>query len=267
MKLGISTYTFTWSFGIAGYEAPKKTFNLIDLINIAKENGISLIQVADNYPLQNLKEGELLDIRKAAEENGIEIEIGTRGTDPELLMKYLEIAKVLHSNLVRTLITNPDIHEAEEDIRKVLEKYREAGVTIAIENHGVQTTSDLAQLFKNINSPFVGCCLDTVNSFGSLESVDQVLENLLPYTVNLHLKDFDIKRIDHQMGYVILGTPAGSGRLDIPAIVEILENREKVPNAVLELWTPYTNDIEETIALEHKWFYESVEYLQKLRLK
>ena len=64
-------------------------------------------------------------------------------------------------------------------------------------------------LSRRSQLPYVGICLDTVNSFGSLEGPEVVIETLAPYTVNLHIKDFDIRRTDHNMGFTIFGTPAG----------------------------------------------------------
>ena len=74
----------------------------------------------------------------------------------------------------------------------------------------------LADIVTSIDSPNVGICLDTVNSFGSLEGPAVVVEALGPYVVNLHVKDFSIRRHDHNMGFTLTGTPAGQGQLDLP---------------------------------------------------
>ena len=51
---------------------------------------------------------------------------------------------------------------------------------------------------------------------GAGEGFETVSEILLPYTINLHLKDFTIRRVSHKMGMIIEGTPAGKGMLNIP---------------------------------------------------
>ena len=263
MKLGISSYSLTWSVGVPGYERPVKPVDVFDLLNIAAKNDIKLVQIADNIALDQMDSKDLYKLRDLSVDLGVEIEVGTKGTGPELMLKYLEIAKILDSKIVRTLITMAEIGEAEDDIAKVLPKFAEEGIAIAIENHGLHTTRQLAALFQKFDSPYIGCCLDTVNSFGALECPEQVINDLVPYINNLHIKDFDIKRVKHMMGYEILGTPAGIGRLNIPEVIGKIKGLGKSPSAILELWTPYTNSVEETIKLENKWFKQSLEFLKK----
>lgn len=264
MKLGLSTYTMTWSIGVPGYEPPADPLTADGLIRLAHECGLELVQIADNIPLHLMSEEELRSLRATADDLGVTIEIGTRGTNPEHLLLYLQIARKLRSGLVRTIITIPDADQACAELQQVLPAFAEAGITLAVENHGLQTTGQLVQLFQKLDSPFVGSCLDTVNSFGALEGPALVIERLMPYLVNLHIKDFDIQRVDHQMGFVILGTPAGEGRLDLPDLVKKARQRGRDVNAILELWTPYTGSVEQTIALEHEWLKKSLDNLRKL---
>ncbi|ANE48539.1 hypothetical protein SY83_22160 [Paenibacillus swuensis] len=266
MKLGISTYTLTWSFGVRGFERPVRPLTPVDLIRIASEHGLSLVQIADNVPLHESSTREIHKLMLAALETNITIEIGTRGTTPAHLLRYLEIARQLDSPLVRTLITQPDLILAEQEIREILPLYERANVILAIENHGLQTAPTLKSLLDRIDSPMLACCLDTVNSYGSLEGPAEVTELLLPFTVNLHLKDYEIVRLDHQMGYEIRGTPAGSGRLNIPLLVEQLQQKGRPSTAILEQWTPYTGSIEDAIAKERIWMQESLTYLKRLNV-
>ena len=94
-----------------------------------------------------------------------------------------------------------------------------------------------------------------------MEAPDTVIRALAPYTVNVHFKDFEIKRADHQMGFVVSGTPAGHGQLDMPAILARLRPYGKQFTTVLELWPPYAGSVEETIRLERQWLQLSVDYL------
>ena len=264
MQLGISSYTLTWSIGVPGYDRPSKPLSAIELLHQAKRSGIDLVQIADNIPLHRMDKAELNELKSTADQLGITIEVGTRGTAPAHILAYLEIARFLDSKLVRTLITIPGIKEAHKDILEVLPQFEAAGITLGIENHGLHTIKQLASMFKSINHPLVGCCMDTVNSFSALDSPDQVIQNLTPYIVNLHIKDFDITRVDHQMGFVVLGTPAGYGKLNIESLLSTIRTHQKNPTCILELWTPFTNSTEETIQLEQLWYEQSLEYLHKL---
>lgn len=264
MKLGISSYSLTWSIGVPGYDTPKYPLSVTGLLHKAAENEISLVQIADNIPLHTLNLTQYDEILATSNEIGIEIEVGTRGTDPEHLLNYLHIAKRLGARLVRTLITTLDIAEAQWHLAQVMPQFEKAGVCIAIENHGLHKTKQLSTLFDNIGSPMVGCCLDTVNSFSALENPDRVIADLVPYILNLHIKDFDVTRVDHQMGFLVLGTPAGHGKLNIPRLLETVRSQGKNPTAILELWTPFTRTVEETVELENEWFNQSLTYLKTL---
>ena len=87
---------------------------------------------------------------------------------------------------------------------------------------------------------------------------------LAPWVVSLHVKDFCIRRADHQMGFVIEGQPAGQGRLDVPWLLDQLRAAGRRPNAILEQWPPPEATIQQTIAKEHAWLQQSVTYLRTL---
>lgn len=264
MVLSLSSYTLTLSVGIPGYEAPAKRLSALDLIKLTHQLGYKLVQLSDNVHLHNMSQEDLHMLQETAELLDVTIEVGMRGSSPELLLNYLDIARTLKADLVRTLITTAEIAEAEGQLQCVLPSYEASGVTIAVENHGMHSTRQLMQLFENLNSRYMGCCLDTVNSFGALESPDYVIDQLLPYAVNLHVKDFEIKRVDHQMGYMVLGTAAGYGQLDIPKLAEKLRGQKKNINAILELWTPFTESVDKTVELELKWMQQSLDFLKKI---
>jgi len=264
MKLGIGSYTLAWSIGVPGYERPAAPLDAFALLRIAREAGLSLVQIADNVPLHAWTPAELARLKAEADESGVALEVGTRGTEPSLLLAYLDVARAVGSPFVRTLATTPDLDAAKAQLLEALPAYERAGVALALENHGLHTTKQLVRLFEEVGSPFLGCCLDTVNSFGALDSPDTVVADLMPHLLNLHIKDFDITRIDHQMGFVVLGTPAGAGKLNVPSLLRAARERGRRANAILELWPPYQGSVEATIALEREWLRQSLAYLRTL---
>jgi len=58
MLTGISTYTYTWAFGVPG-SLPSKPMDVFALLDKAAEQGVDCIQIADNYPLIDQKSDEL----------------------------------------------------------------------------------------------------------------------------------------------------------------------------------------------------------------
>lgn len=262
MHLGVSSYTWTWAVGIQGYE-PGNPVDALGLLEKAKSNNVNVLQIADNPALHEIQKEELQKIAERADEYGITLETGTRGIDPEHLMKYFDIAKLLKSNIVRT-ITHEVGADAVARIKDVLPDFESSGIFLALENHDEHTTHELAGFLDKIGSPFVGVCLDTVNSFAALESPETVVKTLARYTLNLHVKDFAIVRAGHQLGFSIEGRPAGEGRLDIPWTLETLRVEGKDPNVILELWTPFSGDVEETIRREDEWAVKSLRYLRSV---
>ncbi len=192
---------------------------------------------------------------------GIELEAGTCGIEPGHLLRYLRIAKKIKSKIVRTITHKLD-KEASAWMRDVLSEYQKEGISIALENHDEYQAAELADFIERLGNPHIGVCLDTVNSFAALEPPDVVVKTLGPHTLSLHVKDFDVVRVQSQLGFSIQGRPAGKGRLDIPGIISLLQEMGRDPNAILELWTPFEENIEKTVEKEELWAEESLYYLR-----
>jgi sugar phosphate isomerase/epimerase len=264
MEIGLSSYTWPWAVGREGHE-PENPLDALALLEKTKSYGISVLQIADVPALHLMDEEELEEIVRTAGSYGIALEVGTRGIEPAHLMRYLDIARRLHSGIVRSITHEVD-DGAVARIREVLPEYEKAGVSIALENHDEHCTDELTAFLDRIGSPSVGVCLDTVNSFGALEIPERVVQNLAPYTLNLHVKDFEVVRFESELGFSIVGRPAGEGRLDVEWTVGYLKDKGRSTNIILELWTPYTETIKKTIALEEEWAKRSVQYLKSINI-
>ena len=101
-----------------------------------------------------------------------------------------------------------------------------------------------------------------MNSLGALEGPGQVLSTLGPLTVNVHVKDFDIVRSNASLGFDVRGRPVGSGRLDLGALWAAVGGTQSPVSAVIELWTPWQDGLEQTIATEDAWARHSVAALR-----
>ena len=149
-------------------------------------------------------------------------------------------------------------------LRPFLPKLQAARVVLAIENHDRFKCQTLVEILKALDSPYVGICLDTVNSYGVLEGTDVVVEALGPYTVNLHLKDFVVKRVPSKLGWTVEGTPAGEGMLDIPGLIRRLKGHGREFNAILELWIPPEENIAKTLKKEEEWIARSIAAMRQV---
>lgn len=262
MKLGIGSYTFPWAIGVPGYPAARP-MNAFDLLERAHLLGAEVVQYCDNLPLTALSDSERSELGQKAQKYGIEIEIGTRGIAVENLRENLELAHFFGSPFVRVVI---DKGQDEPGPATVVARLRplqaEFGtVKLGIENHDRFPAEVLRWMVEELGPDWVGIVLDTVNSLGAAEGTEYVVETLAPYTINLHVKDFRVRRASHGMGFAVEGISAGAGMLDIPWLLKRV--RPQV-NAILELWTPPQNNVEETVRLEHTWAESGMQYLRQV---
>lgn len=270
MQLGIGTYAYAWAIGVPGY-LPERPMTAVDFVRRAAELGASLVQIADNLPLVDLPESDLVAAEAEVKRLNMAVEIGARGIQAANLHAHLALAQRFGSPILRAVIDaagfEPEPAEVIDRLRDVLPAFAAAGVVLAIENHDrfkARTLADIIDAVRDgdADAP-IGICLDTVNSFGSLEGPEAVVGTLGPYVVNLHVKDFWIRRHDHNMGFTLTGTPAGQGQLDLPWLLAQLRGYGRDFNAILELWPPPEATVAATVAKEDAWAVESMAYLKR----
>jgi 3-oxoisoapionate decarboxylase len=267
MRLGISSYTYTWAIGVPG-SMPGKPMKAYDLIDKAFTGDLNLVQIADNLPLEKMTQSELQSLRQYASGKGVSIEMGGRGLTAVHTLKCLETAVTLGSPILRMVIDDqnfkPDLQSIISTLNDFVSELNSKKIKLAIENHDRLKAREFERIINGVGSDMVGICLDSVNSMGAGEGFETVSDILLPYTINLHVKDFTIARASHKMGLVIEGRPAGKGMLNIQDLLFKASQNGLCQSAVLELWTPPEQEIEATIIKEGKWASESIEYMKQV---
>ena len=260
MQLGISSYTYGWNV--------EHGMNEIDLIGRANEFGVKLIQIGDNLPLHTFSNERLQDFEKALRRNGLAIEIGAKGLVQQHLKQYILLCKQFNAKILRFIIDDnnykPSIEEIIGVIKSEINLLEQHNIILALENHDRLKAHEYAAIIKSVNWPNVGICLDTVNSMGAGESIENIIETLLPFTVNLHIKDFGIARLPHKQGFIIDGRIAGEGLLNISSLLKKLNGYNLCQTCILEQWVPPEKDDVETILKEKLWAEQSIQYLKAL---
>lgn len=267
MKPGISSYTYTWAIGVPGKE-PKIPMTANQLIAKAVELGVKVVQIADNLPLHRFSRAELLQIHNLSKEFKIQIEVGARKMTPENLERYIDLAEFFHSPILRFVIDGkdfqPNLDEINTTIASAIPLLEKNNIVLAIENHDRFKASEFVEMVERANSEKVGICLDSVNSMGAGESLETIIEKLAPFTVNLHVKEFSVKRVFHQMGFVVEGCPLGEGMLPVRELIQKVS--KKCHSAILEQWTPPEETLKETIEKEAIWAQSSINHLKNILL-
>lgn len=262
IRLGIGTYAFAWSVGVPGYQQPVQPMSYEGFLQATVDIGLSVAQIADNLPLHMLGASDRQKLRDMAASHNLTVEVGTRGIALDHLHTYINLADEFDSSILRVVVDtadhHPDVPEIIKTLSEILPVLAERNIILAIENHDRFRASQLVTVMQALDSQYIGICLDTVNSFGSLEGPEIVVEQLGQYVVNLHVKDFSIKRLNHNMGFHLEGTPAGQGMLDVPWLLGELNKYGRDYNAIIELWPAPEQDMEATIRKERAWAEESV---------
>ncbi|MBM3767955.1 MAG: sugar phosphate isomerase/epimerase [Acidobacteria bacterium] len=266
MKLGIASWTVPWAIGMPGYPMPANPLSPVGLLDLAVRHGVSIVQIADNMPLHEKSDAELSELSREAAARGIELEGGTRGIEPSHLMRYLDVCRAIGARKLRTLLhtatVKPTIEQAAAWMREVLPAFEAAGVAIALENNEAHTVREYSWLVTELASPSLGICMDTANSLGRPETLDRVVEGLAPHTIILHVKDYSIRRVDTRMGFDVIGTAAGEGKVDFPRVFEALRKHNRSPSVILEHWPPFSETIERTVKQEEEWVERSLKFLR-----
>ena len=260
MKLGISSYTYTWAI-------ENNNLGVKWLIDKAVELDVHVLQIADNLPLDRLSDSEINSLAKSADNLDITIEVGTRGILNENLLTCLGIAERLKSHIVRVVVDTsehqPSINEIIDIVKPQMTEFERAKISLAIENHDRFTTKLLKQIIQGLDSEYVGVCLDCANSFGAMEGPEVVFAELAPWAVNLHVKGFKIYRAKGNMGFIIDGTSMQNSMLNLSWILDKMKQSKHDVNVILEQWTPFGDNIKSTIEKEENWAKESIKYMRE----
>ena len=196
--LGINSYTYMWSIGFRGANSaypdkaayPQNPLTALDLLVKARQLGVRLVQTGPNLPIDALPAKMLDKFIGMAGDEGIRLELGTRGLDLDHLTRQAYLAKRLGATLIRTvpeIKCNPitDYKELIPALRALLPMLAGEGVKIALENGRIPAV-DLHQALDEVGSPMVGITLDMVNSLAVPEGWREVTRQLAPYTMCVH---------------------------------------------------------------------------------
>lgn len=265
MKLGLSSFAFGWAVATPSPPAPEP-FTPDTLLDFAVAHDVPVIQFGDNLPLHTLRPSELDAFAGRARAKRVAIETGARGLTGERLQEYIEVSRRVGARLLRFVIDAKD-YEPPADavvrlVRNALPALRSAGIVLGIENHDRFPSVTLRRMIDTLASEHVGVCLDTANSLGAGEGINEVLAHLAPVCVNLHVKDFAIERLSYLMGFTVSGRPLGRGMLPLATVLATVARHGRCGTAVVELWPPPEKNKLDTLAKEVRWAEESIAALR-----
>ena len=108
-----------------------------------------------------------------------------------------------------------------------------SGVRIAVENHTDAFSEEVLWVLDQVDHPYVGACVDTVNAIHVTEDPIMAIANLAPRAFTNHFRDNRIL-IQHD-GVRFTGSAVGEGDLDMKHAYEIIRDRSSMNQINIEL--------------------------------
>lgn len=263
--IGLSTYAFFWQW----QSSNPQPLTLADMITRTAGWGVARLQICDYPAIETYHDDQLAALRRHAEEAGVQLELGTRGVEPDHLGRYLEIAAQLDVTLVRSMINSvrsrPSPAEARAMLGAVLPAYEAAGVTVALETYEQVPVRTLVGLVEDLGSPALGICLDPANSVAALEHPADTITRTAPHVRNVHVKDFAFTRADGWVGFHLTGCPMGEGLLPFADLLEQVRPVQRGISLIVEHWLPWQGDSATTTATEDQWTHHTLDHLRRIQ--
>ncbi len=226
LKLGFDNF----SIRAMGWKAPQ-------LLDYAAGLKVDTILLSDLEVYESHSDAYLKEIRKKADDLGIEIQVGAGsicpsaksfsakyGTAEEHLALLIRVAKTLGSAVARCYQGTADdrklpggLEARWKDTIRVCKAVRnraiDAGVKIAIENHaGDMQAWQLANLIEECGRDYVGATMDSGNATWTLEDPMENLEILGPYAATTGIRDSMVWETSE--GAAVAWTAMGEGLVD-----------------------------------------------------
>ena len=268
-ELGLTSYAYYWasSQGVAPANPWRKT--AIDLVRRTAGLGLQVLEICENVasfdPADRM---QVVEVRRAAEEAGIRLQLGCRAMTIDGLHAAVAQAHVLGSTILRVVPwagdARPDANARatlQTTLAAVLPVCARYRIQLAVENYFDLGDSELADTVRQLDTEWVGVTLDTANSVGRLSDPVATANQLAKHVLSVHLKDFEVTK--PPIGYRVIGTPLGDGQLDVMAVLRAITAAGRQPPLLLELWVDPESDLDSTLQKEDDWVERSVAYARR----
>jgi 3-oxoisoapionate decarboxylase len=247
--------------GIDLFSIRSQNWTPFQYLDYAAAQKVKVVHFSEVRFIGSLDPENLKQVRRRAEELGIEVEIGMKsicptskmfeakdGTAEEQLTRMIHAATTVGSRIVRAVLGSSDDRKAGpierhiESMVTVLRNVRprvvDANLKIAIENHaGDMQARELKTLVEAAGKDFVGVCLDSGNPLWTIEDPHLTLETLYPYVLTSHVRDSAVWNVPE--GAAVSWVRMGEGNVGIDAYCG--KYAELCPGRALSMETIVTN--------------------------
>ncbi len=289
MLLGLHTYSL-YLHGIgqawAGFKLPWErqlsTFELFDLGITLGLDGFHL----DDGVLESLDESYLVEVGAAAGEKGLYLEynmsldLGNFGIGIQHdLAEGLETARAIGADVVKVGMeiprprpragsrfhpkVKPYLEETAQRLQRAAPLAESYAIRLALENHCDSFSEEILWVLEQVDHPFVGACIDTVNAWHVAEDPMRAIENLAPVAFTNHFRD---DRVEFRRdGFRVRGVAVGDGDIDMPAAYNLLKDLSPSNRINIETEMGFSlEDKEFALRLELETVKRSIHYCREI---
>ena len=270
MQIGLDSYSFHLAFGRHADFSPAKPITLFDFIDRVHDLGFDGFQVDPQHVISD-DPAYLDQVREKADAHGLFIEAGAMGCEENEIRRGMNRCRHWRSPILRTFIgfdryspealVDKELDRAFNNLCKMVPELEQAGVVLAIENHGDVTSTELVRLVRELDSPNIGICLDVGNTLCVLEDPVQAVTRMAPFAVSTHFKDYRVSMTND--GCRIYGVALGQGVLDLPTVYRILTEKSRLRRLVIEIPVPACQDEQACLQKEAWAVQASLDYCRR----
>ena len=264
--------------GLDSYSTRHSGLDPLGVLTLAQELGLQGV-LFELSPFCSFRDHDLDAVRARAADGGLYVELGMgsifrwhpmaekgrnlladagydiSGSEAEIVIHHLKIAKRLGSPLLRCVAGNLFTRDEGQDMVRLADQavaiLREAcraaedlGLQIAMENHADFTVRELAGIWARVNSPAFGFTVDCANLAFDLDDPLRLARIMAPHALTSHFKNYRVVRTGR--GLALENCTLEDGEIDLAAIAEILAAHRPEIHLNIEIhsqFAPFTLDI------------------------
>ena len=258
MLLGLHTYSL-YLHGIgqawAGFKLPwERQLSTFQLFDLGIELGLDGFHLDDGV-LENLDSSFLKEVGAAAKEKNLYLEynmsldLGHFGIGIQHDLKDgLTTAQALGADVVKVSMdlprprpragsrfhpkVMPYLKETAKRLKAVAQMAEGHGIRLALENHCDSFSEEILWVLKEVDHPFVGACIDTVNAWHVAEDPMNAIENLAPVAFTNHFRDDRVEFC--RDGFRVRGVAVGDGDIDMKKHMNLLNSSPPPTGSILK---------------------------------
>jgi sugar phosphate isomerase/epimerase len=247
MLLGLHTYSL-YLHGIgqawAGFELPwERQLSTFQLFDLGIELGLDGFHIDDGV-LENLEPSFLAEVNASAKEKNLYLEynmsldLGHIGIGIQHdLIDGLNTAQIVGADVVKVGMdlprprpragsrfhpaVMPYLKETINQLKTAAPMAKGYGIRLALENHCDSFSEEILWVLKEVNHPFVGACIDTMNAWHIAEDPMTAIENLAPVAFTNHFRDDRVEFC--RDGFRVRGVAVGDGDIDMKKAYDLIK--------------------------------------------